>query len=123
MSYNFNYIVKYENNDEYRRDITNVFNMDLTEIENPDDLVFYDNTAVMQGIDYIYFKTCSNEAFLELYEKSAASLFSTDKHIGACILFSYHFFEKFHNCLVEFFNNMEKFEKTSENYKELLKLL
>lgn len=123
MSYDYNYIVKYENNDEYRRDITKVFIMDIPIIENNDDCIFYDNPSVMRGIDYIYYKTSNNDAFLEIYEKSAATLFSTDKQIGACILFSYHFFEKFHKCLVEFFNNNEKFEKSSENYKELLKLL
>ena len=76
---------------------------DLDE-ETKDELLF-DNEAISKTMDFIYEKTHNNILFKELYSIAASKMFSEDLQIGLAVLFSYDFFEKFHLCLIDFFNN------------------
>ena len=115
--YNINIDVLYKNNEMYRECLRNVVNMDIVKLHIPwdqmdDDLdeetkdeLLFDNNAMSLTMDYIYDKTKDNDFFKEIYLLGAGKMFSTDQNIGLAILFSYDFFDMFHLCLQDFFND------------------
>lgn len=115
--YNINIDVLYKNNEMYRECLRNVVNMDIVKLHIPwdqmdDDLdeetkdeLLFDNNAMSLTMDYIYDKTKNNDFFKEIYLLGAGKMFSTDPNIGLAILFSYDFFDMFHLCLQDFFND------------------
>ena len=115
--YNINIDVAYKDNETYRKCLRQVVNMDISNLNIPwdqmdDDLdeetkdeLLFDNYAMSSTMDYIYDKTKENDFFKEIYLLGASKMFSTDPNIGLAILFSYDFFDLFHLCLQDFFNN------------------
>ena len=115
--YNINIDVTYKDNETYRKSLRQVVNMDISKLNIPwdqmdDDLdeetkdeLLFDNYAMSSTMDYIYDKTKENDFFKEIYLLGASKMFSTDPNIGLSILFSYDFFDLFHLCLQDFFNN------------------
>ena len=115
--YNINIDVTYKDNETYRKSLRQVVNMDISKLNIPwdqmdDDLdeetkdeLLFDNYAMSSTMDYIYDKTKENDFFKEIYLLGASKMFSTDPNIGLAILFSYDFFDLFHLCLQDFFNN------------------
>lgn len=117
--YNFNYTVTYDNNDEYRICIQNVFMMENCESIDPDE-IFFDNLAVKNGIDYLYELTKEEKYFVEIYKKAAMFFLSDDVEVGLMVLFSFDFFNLFHKCLHEYVNNRELFSENNKSYIELI---
>ena len=124
--YNINYNVYFESNKQYRKCLRDVFYMNmnnidtsLNEIEDLDDEtedeLLYDHTAITKGLDYVFNLTKNNEHFMDLYISAASCFFSEDPNIGISVLFSYDYFQQFHLCLVDFFNN--KFDINSLHFK------
>ena len=115
--YNINIDVTYKDNETYRKSLRQVVNMDISKLNIPldqmdDDLdeetkdeLLFDNYAMSSTMDYVYDKTKENEFFKEIYLLGAGKMFSTDPNIGLAILFSYDFFDLFHLCLQDFFND------------------
>ena len=90
----------YDNDNEYRNVIRNVFNFDrntfydyhgkiknLNEVDpiSKDELL-YDSEAVTHSMNFIYNATKNNGEFSEMYLKAAAQMFSTDPQIGQAVL-------------------------------------
>ena len=65
--YNFSQEVVYDNNDEYRKCIQIVFNMENIESEDSSEVLF-DNLAMKNGIEFLFETTKTNELFIDLYE-------------------------------------------------------
>lgn len=115
--YNINIDVAYKDNETYRKCLRQVVNMDISNLNIPwdqmdDDLdeetkdeLLFDNVAMNTTMNYVYDKTKENEFFKEIYLLGASKMFSTDPNIGLAILFSYDFFDLFHLCLQDFFND------------------
>jgi hypothetical protein len=115
--YNTQITVTYSDNKSYRNSLRKVTNMNLDKLNIPweqmdDDLdeetkdeLLFDNEAVSKTMDFIYEKTHNNIQFQELYSIAASKMFSEDLQIGLAVLFSYDFFDTFHSCLIDFFNN------------------
>lgn len=118
MNYNTNFTVDYNNDNQYRKCLRIVFNMDLTTSSNyikylekmndetfdeeTEDEMLFDNDSVVKGLSFIYDKTKDNCNFRELYELAAAKMISQDLNIGMTICFSYDYFFLFHKYLVIF---------------------
>jgi len=128
MSYHFDAVIHYSNDFEFRECLRKVFNMkhkpDCKDIDNiSNDENNYDANAVINSMNYIYFITKNEPLFLEMYEKAAAKMFSTDNNIGLSILYSYHYFRLFHLCLGDFTNIDVVFDKNNVNYINLYRQL
>ena len=118
--YNIYHIIEYENNDEYRTQIQNLFNMDIEE-QNPDiNDVLYDDSAIENGIEFIFKHTKDNTLMQKLYGKSAEILMSENLEIGMTILFSYDYLMLFHKLLFIYFIVPTDFTETNPIYIELL---
>jgi len=114
--YNINTSVSYYDNSSYRKCLRNVTNMDANKIkiqwdrmdsdldEETKDELLYDNIIMTTVLDRIFVDTKDNADFKELYTLAAAQMFSIDHNIGLAILFSYDYFDCFHNCLYDFYN-------------------
>jgi len=125
--------VQYENSNQYRKWIRDVFKMDMSlifkEIEtkyNMDELdeetldeLLYDYDKMSQTMEQLYCVTQSNVLFQTVYDLAAAKMFSTDQTIGQVILFSYDYFYLFHACLCVFFHSPELFDESCIYYLEL----
>jgi hypothetical protein len=91
--YNFDLIIEYDDDEEYRQQILKAFNLS----EYTDEIT--------KGIDSIYEGIRMNEEFGELLEKAANSMLSEDRELGLVILFSYDHFPTFHECIKEYKKN------------------
>lgn len=111
-------IIVYENDQEYRKCIREIFRMVTKKPENPDldpitlDENDYDHETMCVFVDHIYEKTIHNACLKKLYEDAAALMISEDHGIGLVVLFSYDYFSLFHPILCEFFT---KKDITKEN--------
>ena len=128
MSYQFDAVIQYSNDFEFRECLRKVFQMkrkqdckDIDTVSNDENN--YDSNAVFDSMNYIYFITKNEPLFLEMYEKAAAKMFSTDKNIGLSILYSYDYFRLFHLCLGDFTNTDVVFDKNNINYINLYRQL
>lgn len=121
--------VKYHDNVGYRNCLRQVSNMNMSNVHIPwdqmdndlddetkDELMF-DGVAMTTSMDYIYSCTKNNLLFKNLYIVAASKMFSCNEEIGLAVLFSYDYFEDFHNCLVDFFNNC--FSSENSHYLKL----
>ena len=131
MNYITTYKVNYENDQEYRKCLREVFNMDLfvskeiirqlekVKDETIDEMLFdYDKTEA--AMNFIFEKTKDHSEFQELYLLAAAKMISLNTSIGMSICFSYDYFYLFHKYLVIFLveNRIDK-----EKHEELKYLL
>lgn len=124
---------------EYRRFIRELFQMDLTSVEEENqgiqkhnnepwdeetkDEMLYDGDGATNFMDFVEKETKTNSVFVGLYEKAAAKMFSTDLGIGLAVLFSYDYIHYFHKCLVDYFTNARTLEITNPNFQALNELL
>lgn len=128
MNYNTsNPYLEYNTNEEYRKNIREVFSMNCSQIDIIEDIdeeskdeLLYDENTMNKEMDNIYNLTKDNNLFIHLYELAAARMFSTDRTIGECVLFSYDFFYLFHPCLCLFINYPEDFTENNSLYLQLL---
>lgn len=128
-SYLYYLDIQYENDFQYRKCLRNVFCMisresldkDLDEVTMDENN--YDEEKSKKAMDYVYSRTTNHPLFNHLYEKAAALMFSVDKSIGLCVLFSYDYLHCFHNCLKCFFQEPEQFNEKSHPYQDLVKAL
>lgn len=118
MNYKTAYDVKYINDQEYRKCLREVFDMDLTvpeetirKLETANGEIFDDKTEDEMLFDYektetamnfIFEKTKDHSEFQELYLLAAAKVISLNTSIGMSICFSYDYFYLFHKYLVIF---------------------
>ena len=60
---------------------------------------FFTSPCVNTILDTIYSETSEHPFFKRIYETAAGFMFSTDPHIGVCVLFAYDYADKFYYCL------------------------
>ena len=133
MSINYNtdnLIIEYHNNIEYRNILRSLFNMKSIPTHNisstyppHDEEYLYDlsvdDDKLITEAYAIYEITKNNIIFQELYDLAAAKMFSLDRTIGNCVLFSYDYLYLFHACLCVFLNNEVNFTKSCKYYIQL----
>jgi hypothetical protein len=98
--YNTIFPVKYQTDEEYRSCICRIFS-DADADADTDEAPLNENTQD-KILDFVYNKTHLLPLFRELYEFSAAKIFSRDLDLGMALLFSFDYFDLFHHCLVLF---------------------
>jgi len=130
---------KYENNEEYRFCIRQVFqmnpsiyqsNIDALKTHNQEELdqetqdeLSFDEDAMKRGMDYIYSRTKRNVLFQKIYSIAAAKMISMDPEIGLAVCFSYDYFHSFHNCLMMYLENPDSFLETHDVFKQMILVL
>lgn len=125
-------LCNYKNDKEYRACLRNLFGMkqenypdtsamDLDEIT--EDEMSYDDSSAQVVMDFILKTTDNNPLFTQAFELGAAKMISMDKEIGLTILMSYDFLHFFHVCFIDFLENPETFQETTESYVALIKKL
>ncbi len=131
--------INYSNNAEYIQCIRTIFNMDMNvyknkvdtlendvndvfDTETRDELSYDDDSATII-LDHVFKITNHNALFNNLYISAAANMISTDPQIGIAVLFSYDYFERFHNCVRLFTQTPDKFNTECNEYLSLLKYL
>lgn len=95
-------------------------NLSLGENE---DTLYFDEELIMKNMDILFIRTKENPLFQNLYDLAAAKMFSTDRTVGQCILFSYDYLADFYECLYIFISSPEEFTENCLVYKNMLKLL
>ena len=88
-----------------------------------DDTLYFDEELIMKNMDILFIRTKENPLFQNLYDLAAAKMFSTDRTVGQCILFSYDYLADFYECLYIFISSPEEFTENCLVYKNMLKLL
>lgn len=137
MNYNTTYDVNYENDQEYRKCLRDVFNMDLfasretiRQLEAVNEETFEDETIDEMLFDYektesamnfIFEKTKDHSQFRELYLLAAAKMISLNTSIGMSICFSFDYFYLFHKYLVIFLVENRIDNEKHEQLKNSLK--
>ena len=110
--------IQYSNNNEYRKCLRVVFQMntinfpDTTTMDLDDetaDEMMYDDKAANMMMDLVYDRTKSDPDFIVLYEKAASFMLSTDHNTGLSILFSYDYLDRFHSLLRILFSETQLF--------------
>jgi len=109
--------IHYNSDDDYRGCFQNVFfsgihdnNSNDDNDDNDDETKQndgYEKDKVDYAMEYLFNLTKDDPLFCNLYELAAAQMISTEKEIGQCILFSYHYFHLFHSCLCCFIQEKE----------------
>jgi hypothetical protein len=87
--------------------------------ETRDELMF-DSLQCQLVMNEIFEKTKNHRLWQNIYDKTAAKFFSTDREIGLSVLFCYDFFPGFHDCWKSFLEYPEKFDETNEYYQTLI---
>lgn len=107
-SYPIDLTIEYSNNTEYRQCLRNLFKMnsnnypDTTNMDLDDetmDEMSYDYESATVTMDYILEITKSIPEMMNLYEKTASFMFSTDLNIGLTIMLGYDYLDLFHKLL------------------------
>lgn len=135
MTYQFSYNPQYENNFQYRQCIRDIFSMDVkknppkwdqmdTDLdEETKDELIYEGGAISTGMDYIYNATKDNKSLKQLYLDAAALMLSQNPDIGLSVLFAYHYFADFHNCLRVFFENPSGFSESTPEFRKIKNMI
>lgn len=108
--YNINVEVTYNDDDEYRAMLCNVFYSEQNEYSH----------AITSGMDYVWNATHSNPLFIKLYTSAASKLMSEDPSMGLAILFSYDYLAEFHILLGIWFRTPELIVESSKIYIDLV---
>lgn len=103
MNYPISLGISYKTDTEYQKCFCALINQTVTSDQSFDDEWDEDNVTLF--LNFIYTKTSTIESFQQLYLDAAATMMSIDPEIGVAILFSFTYFEIFHQCIVSFFNN------------------
>lgn len=128
-SYPTQLTIEYSNDTEYRHCLRKLFKMNPTnypDISGMDlddvtkDEKMYDLQAADMTMDHIYEITKTIPELVELYEKSASFMFSTDPNIGLTIMLGYDYLDLFHKLLIKILSGIstEELLQTGE-YKQL----
>ena len=128
IQYRFNEEIHYTNNFTYRNTIRQLFTMicppnpdlDHMDEESRDELI-YDEDSISNSLSQLYQYTKDNDLFQELYDLAAARMFSTDREIGQCVLFSSDYLIFFPYCLASFHRG--DFNKDNKHYLLLIQKL
>lgn len=128
IEYNFNGIINYEDNKDYRRSIRELFFMnDVTITDDIDDVtkdeMDYDDETISKTMGKLFTLTKDNLYFQELYDLAAALMFSTDREIGQVVLFSYDNLPLFHSCLASFYREPSTFNENNTCFQNLKRKL
>jgi len=126
QTYNIDYDVKYEDNLGYRESMRQVFRMTPSQSHLADDLddesrdeLLYDDATISAGLDYLFEATKDVPSFSELFLVGAGRMLSENREIGLAVVLSYDYFELFHLCLRDFFQNPSLFTADNANYVKL----
>lgn len=128
-SYPIQLNIEYSNDAEYRHCLRKLFKMnpnnfpDIYEMnldEVTKDEQMYDLQAANTTMDYIYGITKSIPEIINLYEKSASFMFSTDPNIGLTIMLGYDYLDLFHVLIVKIISGISVEELLQTDvYKKL----
>lgn len=107
-SYPVDLIIDYSNNTQYRQCLRNLFKMNSNNYPETKDMdlddetmdeMSYDGKSATVTMDYILETTKSIPEIINLYEKTASFMFSTDPNIGLTIMLGYDYLDLFHKLL------------------------
>ena len=138
--------IKYDDDNEYRISLCKMFQgklNGLTEMETNNlstlrsedfskslnieqeegDELFFDEELLTENMEALFIYTKDNPLFQNLYDLAASKMFSTERTIGQCILFSYDYLSYYYSCIYVFVNTPLEFTKESKVYKDLVKML
>lgn len=120
----------YNSNEEYRKKMREFFYMDCSQIEkslsmeNIDEVsldeLLYDEQKIITEMEKLFEMTKDEPLFQNLYDLAAGKMFSIDRTIGQCVLFSYDYWHLFHKCMYVYFHFPEKFDETHSCYLQIL---
>jgi hypothetical protein len=105
--YNIDYTPTFETDDEYQRDIQQLFRMEGESNEE------YNDAAATKALDFLYSRTKDSPHFQEIYKLAAAIMLSEDPEIGLAVLCSYDYLIDFHTCLVTHIKIQDEMDFTS----------
>ena len=121
--------IQYSTDQEYRKCLRDVFQMDSTQFPDVKDMdldqvtadeMMYDEKAASRTMKHVFENTFQHKDFILLYEKAASFMFSIDTNIGLTILFGYDYLDLFHPLLSGFFSNMDNKTLSSMSEYKLL---
>jgi len=121
--------IQYSTDEEYRKCLRDVFQMDSTQFPDVKDMdldqvtadeMMYDEKAASRTMEHVFENTFQHKDFILLYEKAASFMFSIDTNIGLTILFGYDYLDLFHPLLSGFFSNMDNKTLSSMSEYKLL---
>ena len=128
-SYPMQLNIQYSTDQEYRKCLRDVFQMDSTQFPDVKDMdldditadeMMYDEKAASRTMEHVFENTFQHKDFILLYEKAASFMFSIDTNIGLTILFGYDYLDLFHPLLSGFFSNMDNKTLSSMSEYKLL---
>ena len=128
-SYPMQLNIQYSTDQEYRKCLRDVFQMDSTQFPDVKDMdldqvtadeMMYDEKAASRTMKHVFENTFQHKDFILLYEKAASFMFSIDTNIGLTILFGYDYLDLFHPLLSGFFSNMDNKTLSSMSEYKLL---
>ena len=128
-----NPFIEYSSNRQYRRRLRTIFKINIDAIQkhleqkyNTDELddetvdeLLYDTDTMEIVMQQLFERTKDSANFQILYDLAAAKMFSMDRTIGQCILFSYNYFYLFHACICVFLREPNEFTDTCTYYLQL----
>ena len=128
-SYPIQLTIEYSNDTEYRHCLRKLFKMnpvnypDISEM-NLDDITkdeqSYDLDAANITMDYILEITNTIPEVINLYEKTASFMFSTDPNIGLTIMLGYDYLDLFHQLIIKIVSGISTEELLQTDvYKQL----
>ena len=128
-SYPIQLTIEYSNNTEYRHCLRKLFKMnpinypDISEMnldEITKDEQSYDLDAANITMDYILEITKTIPEVINLYEKTASFMFSTDPNIGLTIMLGYDYLDLFHQLIIKIVSGISTEELLQTDvYKQL----
>lgn len=113
--YNFDLVVFYNNDINYRKTIGNLMRFDYDE----DDEDSFNDNCVANVLDKLWFWTKDHPLFYYVYEKAASFMLSENLEIGLSVLLSYDNLPLFHNMLVAYYKLGERFGSDHPAYVAL----
>ena len=128
-SYPIQLTIEYSNDTEYRHCLRKLFKMnpknypDISEMnldEITKDEQSYDLDAANITMDYILEITNTIPEVINLYEKTASFMFSTDPNIGLTIMLGYDYLDLFHQLIIKIVSGISNEELLQTDvYKQL----
>ena len=127
LNYNVSKIfLEYKTNQEYRKNIREIFNMkpapentDSDFDDDTNDELDYESQKIEKTMNELFEQTKNIVLFQTLYDLAAAKMISLDRYIGQSILFSYDYLYLFHACLCVFIVSPIEFDEKCEYYIQL----
>lgn len=135
IQYDFERIVGYDSDREYREELMRTFRIPIPpsvfgpappETNEPltyseSNMIEVNFDAITNTVSQIADITKTDPCMRTLYEKAAARLLSTEIETGAILLFSYTAFHVFHICLHVYFYHRDDWGENHSAFKELMR--